>query len=325
MRKLLNSTTGRRVAGVAVACVATFALEGVPAASAAPMAEDPLNAVIEHTGIGLGLSAAIDLESGETSVESLAGNKVTLDAAGNVLGETALPPSALKVSDEPSVQGSYTCIVKTNSNSNFKAYRPAFASSSGTSHNLEWGIHPYSVDYARVVSGYYTFQFELCTTGGGHTMNWYHQWFNGGAITIGQTAHKRIGYKWATQSASSDSTKTSSSLSFQVAAGPVTIGGSTDVTPGVGDFKGNLGQGENFYGYPESWKKYDVNRVNTYFVSPNNWIWDGTGDFEGNNGHALYEWDRRYVPSTIYAYLAAQMNVFCAKWGGVYGVRCDPL
>ncbi len=37
------------------------------------------------------------------------------------------------------------------------------------------------------------------------------------------------------------------------------------------------------------WNKYDANRMNTYYSSAHTFWYQGTSAFEGNVGHALYE------------------------------------
>ena len=95
-----------------------------------------------------------------------------------------------------------------------------------------------------------------------------------------------IGWKWA--SAVKNGTA-SATLQFSVNVGVVTIGGSTNVAS-VSTHYGSTGKDPNVR-WPKSWRKYNANRVNEYYVSPHNFPWDGTGAEEGNVGHSLYEFD----------------------------------
>lgn len=67
--------------------------------------------------------------------------------------------------------------------------------------------------------------------------------------------------------------------------------------------------------------KFDANRVNTFYVSSRDFIFEGTASDEGNVGHALYEFDTggtvnfRYGAATdIRAFCAKPMHLPCAKF-----------
>ena len=63
---------------------------------------------------------------------------------------------------------------------------------------------------------------------------------------------------------------------------------------------------------PRSWQKYDVNRANAFYRSSHDFIWQGTGNNEGNVGHALYEF---YTPGTkAFKYGAGvELQAFCGS------------
>lgn len=86
----------------------------------------------------------------------------------------------------------------------------------------------------------------------------------------------------------------SAALNFQVNAGVVSIGASTQVK-NYCTHDGDEGHDPNL-AVPKAWRKWDVNRVNAFHVSSHQFIWQGTGSDEGNVGHALYEFD---TPGTV--------------------------
>ncbi len=60
-------------------------------------------------------------------------------------------------------------------------------------------------------------------------------------------------------------------------------------------------------------RHYDSNRVNAYYVAPDNWYWDGTSDFEGNTGHGLFEFDNGGKPIQVYYGGRAVLDAHCAR------------
>ncbi len=62
----------------------------------------------------------------------------------------------------------------------------------------------------------------------------------------------------------------------------------------------------------------NLNRINSFFVSPHTWPWDGTSNFEGNTGQVVYEWSMNYKRHhKFYFEDAAQIRGFCATALGV--------
>lgn len=65
-------------------------------------------------------------------------------------------------------------------------------------------------------------------------------------------------------------------------------------------------------GNGHSWKKWDVNRVNAFYLSSHVFKWQGTGSPEGDVGHALYEFDTTGTVDFGYA-VAVQVQLLCAR------------
>jgi hypothetical protein len=110
----------------------------------------------------------------------------------------------------------YTCIIETHKHSKVVGYKPLTVHNGGRSHSITWLVSPYSVKHARFISNTFTFQVEMCMVGAGHSWNYWHQWFDGGAIVFRYTRPLMIGSKWGTKVADG---ATSATLSFQLSKG----------------------------------------------------------------------------------------------------------
>jgi hypothetical protein len=206
--------------------------------------------------------------------------------------------------------GSFACVVDKDDNPRFKAYVAEQLGNQGKNYSFSWTFFRYSVDNARRVyttsgSFYESFQLETCFVGGGTSSNWWHQWYQGASATA---TRQRIGYSWGKGETSSGSVSTS--LSFSVSAGPVTIGASTSISPGKGTLAGSTGKDANAYEYPYS-SALDNNRVNATWTSPDNDDYDGTGQYIGNIGNALWEMPEASKTAVIDAWASARY--FCAR------------
>jgi hypothetical protein len=73
-----------------------------------------------------------------------------------------------------------------------------------------------------------------------------------------------------------------------------TIGGSTEVK-NYGTHAGDTGEDPNLT-VPKKWRKFNINRVNAFYISSNTFGFQGTGSNEGNVGHGLYEF---YTKGTV--------------------------
>lgn len=239
-------------------------------------------------------------------------------------GGAALNPSTGKValsgvarySSVPASSGD-DCYVKTEKNKRFKGYKPWHTTDPGKSYFADWLNQLYSVSRARYLTGEgYTYQVQFCAEGGGNTKNGWHQWFNGELMFYKSRIDSKIKWIWGKGVSSGGSVNTT--LSFSVSQGPVNIGASTTVTTGVGTYEGDFGPDGHFSNFPKKLSKYDINRINTYFVSPHTWPWDGTSSFEGNTGQVVYEWPMHYAKThTLYFEDGVQLHGFCATVTGI--------
>lgn len=201
----------------------------------------------------------------------------------------------------------YTCIVETRKNRNLVGYKPLTVHNGGRSHSMTWLLSPYSVKHARFLASGPTFQVEMCLVGSGHSWNYWHQWFDGGAIVLKYTRALMIGSKWGTKVVNGSANAT---LNFQLSKGVASIGGSTQVKD-YATHSGDTGGDPNL-AVPKAWQKYDINRVNAFYVSSHDLFFQGTGSSEGNVGHALYEFDTGGTVNFKYG-AAVQVRAFCAE------------
>jgi hypothetical protein len=309
--------TFSKLAGVGVATVG-LCLSTAPSSFAATPAHDtsnPANRVSQFVEVGGGFTTSLtSAQHVMSAAVPVAGREIVTNAAGAVVSSRLSTGATVRAGTQAgalahpdATVGSYRCVINTKANSNFRAYTPEVWGQSGNSYTNRWTFNGYSVDNARFVSGRWTFQTEQCVTGGGTSWNSWHQYFNGASTT--ESGTQLLGQTWGTGVSNSS---TSTTLNFNVSAGPVQIGASTTITPGVGSYTGSTGHDPNIVGYPYS-SGLDVNRVNANFVSPHSWVWDGTGSFEGNNGQALWETSESGASVSTYNFIG--MKLFCAKTG----------
>ncbi len=232
-------------------------------------------------------SATADAASGGVHIDSVStGAKVIQGAAATV---------------------KYTCIIETKKHRKLVGYRPLTLHNGGRSHSMTWLLSPYSIKDARFLASGPTFQVEMCLVGSGHSWNYWHQWFDGGAIVLKYARPLLIGSIWGTKVVNGAAKAT---LSFMLSKGAASIGGSTQVK-NYATHSGDTGGDPNL-AVPKAWLKYNINRVNAFYISSHDLFFQGTGSSEGNVGHALYEFDTGGTVNFKYG-AAIQVRAFCAE------------
>lgn len=226
-------------------------------------------------------------------------------ANGSVHIDSASPGAKVRLGAGSATK--YTCIVETKKHRKLVGYKPLTVHNGGRSHSMTWLLSPYSVRHARVLNNSYTFQVEMCMVGSGHSWNYWHQWFDGGAIVLKYVKPLMIGNKWGTKVVKGAASAT---LNFQLSKGVATIGGSTQVK-NYGSHSGDTGEDPNL-NVPKKWREYNINRVNAFYISSHDFFYQGTGSNEGNVGHALYEFDTAGTVNFRYG-AAIQVRAFCAE------------
>jgi hypothetical protein len=203
----------------------------------------------------------------------------------------------------------YNCVAYIRSfKSRMHTYKPAYIYQEGNSYAADWFIEPYGLTKARIVNGGWTFQVQLCLTGGGDVWNGYRQTFDGGSLALGTKTPRKLGVgKWGTHVTKGQILTT---LQFQVSAGPASV------TATVGLTRSNTYTGSPGYQptigvlYHRSW---DVNRVNGWYASPDNFIWDGTDTFQGNTVQGLFEYYNGGAQTSFDYAAGARLAAHCAK------------
>lgn len=204
----------------------------------------------------------------------------------------------------------FSCVKSTNKRYLY-AGNPVTLAGSNNKYQYRWQVHPYTHYYARVVNGRNTWQFEACTLGGFEGQNGYRSRYNASTIaTESNKGNQRIGL--SSDSGSNQSTA-SATLSFQVAAGPVSISGSLP-TNTDGSMFGHYGQGQ----YRSHVDQYNKTQSTAGWRSGcNMWRWCGSPHMQTNVHHALFEFnhgsERKFFPFDVNA------DLYCSH---PYGVGC---
>jgi Fibronectin type III domain len=315
--------TGLTASGTYSVGVAAVNAVGTGGIATTPV-QDSTGSVVQGTTeiASQGLDMSVDPTNDTISLDSvISGTDTTYDSSGNVLSTLAISPdtSTLWTSITPDASANPSCYKKTVQNSNVIALRTFHNDHQGNSYTVSWLNQIYEVKNARVKhnpdgSAYETRQYQYCVTGGGNVHNKYHQWFDGHALTINQKGDREIDRRWGTGVAPGTATITTA-LNFALNVGKATIGASVTVHPrsgpGGGDFKGDVGADGRFLHYPGAWKDFWKNRINTFYVAPHNYVWDGTGDYEGNTSHGLYEFRMSYS-GKVHFLGAWTIKAFCS-------------
>lgn len=268
---------------------------------------------------GEGVAVTLDPVSRTVRLAGAVAVAGSADLAGRVLAERTVPVRTARILGAAGPHTTFQCVEQQVGNPFFTAYTPWHNAQSGTSHTYDWLNELYSVSYARKLFDsqqdkyYFTFQVQYCSSGGGNTSNGYHQDFVGNAMTWEGSSNQKIGWTWGD---GTSGTTVGTQLAFQVSTGygPVKIGATVSVTPGEGTYAGDLGNDGRFPGImiPSGWND---SRDNTFWVSPANFLWDGTPSYEGNTAQTLDEWPMNGSNAyTFYDY--AVQEGFCAELFG---------
>ncbi|HEX6682353.1 MAG TPA: hypothetical protein VF062_06135 [Candidatus Limnocylindrales bacterium] len=279
---------------------------------------DPRAAVAEYHEVTANISLKLDAKAKTVVPVASGGTHRVRDARGRILRNEPISVSARP--HEIGIQDDFKCVVSNINRPGLQVYQPWDLTRQGNSYFVQYLYHLYSIDNARYITGVgYTFQVETCTTGGGDVWNDHHQWFNGTTFRDQDSNRRMIGTAWGTAVVNG---AVSSSLSFSVAQDPVSIGGSVNVQQ-QDNYAGNTGPNENMDPALGGWvvAPWNVNRVNSYYVSPHNFVWDGSQNFQGNTNQALYEYPMAGGPAGFWgAYDGAwTIGAFCSRIPGGTG------
>jgi hypothetical protein len=321
------STTSVAISGLTGVGTYSLTLSAVNAAGTGAVATSPINVdtgggiASSTVSLGGGMEMEIDPDTGNETLDSVEGNTSTYNASGNITSTQAITPFSTDVwTPSTALSGNEDCYKKTEENSGFKGFKPFYSDYQGNSYTVSWLNQTYEVTNARTLydsngNPYKTRQWQYCVSGGGDVKNGWHQWFDGLAFTVERTADHHIGRRWGrNKNVNKSASKVSTNLSFSVSAGPVTIGATTSgINPSHGDWSGDIGDDGKFYAYPTTWAtNYWKNRTNTFWHSAHTYIWDGTGDYEGETGQTVFEF--RMSDTGKYKFVPwVGLKAFCSK------------
>lgn len=308
----------------------SVALTAINAVGASAVATSPVLAaagsipqqslLLNGGGIDMTIDPSTDTES---LAGTISGSLAMVNSSGGISGSQAVTQDPATIWTGLTIaNASPTCYIKTSRNTSIKGFSPWYDDGTGNSYTYSWLNQVYEVKNARVLydsnrKPYETRQYQYCVSGGGDTQNGYAQWFEAHAQTVNRTSNRRIGQKWGQGSPpSSGSGGITTTLNFSLNAGVATIGASSTINGNVnGDFDGTLGKDNRFLSYPPDWAQYWKNRVNTFYVSPHNWPWDGSAPYQGNTSQVLYEWHMSDT-RVVHFYSWPTLQAFCTRISG---------
>lgn len=210
-------------------------------------------------------------------------------------------------------RASYTCLVRRDATRRLRPGNVLRVSADGRSYSLKYLLFPYTLNRARTLGRTLTRQIEFCVTGGGDVWNGFHQWLNGASVAYASRTDRTIGTQWGTEVVDG---AVSSTISLKIGGGPVSIGASTTVADkdrhtGSTGRSGDVGRWDQI-------EPYNPNRVNTFYKSGTTWRWQGSADYQGNNGHLLVEVPQGSGGAVGYV-LAAATRAHCKN---PFGIGC---
>jgi hypothetical protein len=197
----------------------------------------------------------------------------------------APPPRRLVAS---SAQRGYAC-VNNRRRRGFVAYQPWTRSDSTDAYYYQFIYSLYKQNRARRLTStrtgrrYQSKQYEMCSTGGAHSRGGNRLERVGTSFAVTNRSTRIIGWKWGKGVRNGT---ISASLGFAVPVRPVTINGSVNVHD-QDEFTGSQGPDK---ASPDVFDPYVRNQVNALWEGSDTFVWQGSTHFEGNVGHALWEY-----------------------------------
>jgi hypothetical protein len=329
-----RSRWGRLAGVVPMAVGATLAIVGT-ASAAVPKA----GPVVSHT---MGMVLAVDSRTDQVRSVALPGQTVVRDRGGKQLlraatGKTDVggaaeafngrdavwrsdpgPVVAAPGSDAASLRavrpgGGYACVSNRPEDSQFRIYQPRYVSYLNRAEYVQFTYHLYKRSHARVVRNEQRKQFEMCTVGGAHSRGGWRLTRVVSSFAAATAVPAIIGSLGGNHV--DDNGVLQSSLDFAVDSGPITI--SASLTPSrQNTFAWSQGPDKDLDLGRHN--RFAFNQVNTYWESPDTFIFDGSTQFQGNVGQGLYE-----LPQTAHdpVFLTRATNsLICGKAGSKIGL-----
>ncbi len=259
--------------------------------------------------------AIVSADGAAVTARALPGVRRVLDARGHTVSRSTFSTAAPGRAVAGSAANGYAC-VNNRRRRGFVAYSPWKRDASEDAYYFQYIYSLYKQNRARTLVStstgrrYRSKQYEMCTTGGAHSRGGNHLSRAVTSFTTTNRSSKIIGWKWGKGTKGST---VSASLGFAVPVGPVTINGSVDIHP-QDTLTGGQGPDQDA---SSVFRGHEFNQVNAIWEGSDTFRWQGSTHFEGNVGHAL--WEYRQTSRAPSFYIEPSVRWFC---GHPFGVGC---
>jgi hypothetical protein len=209
--------------------------------------------------------------------------------------------------------GGYACISNRPEDAEFRVYQPRYVSYLNRAEYVQFTYHLYKRSHARLVRNEQRKQFEMCTAGGAHSRGGWRLTRVVSSFTAATPVATIIGSKGGNHV--DENGVLQSSLDFAVDKGPITI--SASLTPSrQNTFAWSQGPDKDLDLGRHN--RFAFNQVNTYWESPDTFIFDGSTQFQGNVGQGLYA--LRQTDRDPLFITKATNSLICGKAGSRIGL-----
>lgn len=311
MRTVLERNTRR----IVITAVAALPILGGAPAQASPRSAE--NRVQQTVSEGAGVSVTFDRRD-RPRVTALRGTRsVYSRRAGRVVRSSSIAPARLSSATASGPGSGFAC-VRNRARRGFVAYKPVpVAVGDDETAYVRFVYHLYKQNRARTLrrgrgesDKYVSKQLEACTGGGGEAYRGYRLSRVVSMMTM-KSSDRLIGQKW---DSGEEEKRAGASLTFAVPIKPVTISATLNVNP---VYKLFGGQGPDEQG-PDEFDAYVDNQVNAGWRGASLFKFQGSTDYQGNVGHALWELPQRQrTPEINYAptgsYFCGRVNTPISK------------
>jgi hypothetical protein len=264
--------------------IALAGLAGLPWGAAPAAAADRGDRVRAVTSDTYPVSLRID-ERQRLAAVARPGIRELADGRAHAASNKRIGPARVSSGGAAHASSTFACVSNRRRNG-FVTYEPVQVEADEDAYFSKYTFHLYKQNRARRLTAptgrYSSKQFEMCAAGGADTRGGNRLTRAVAMFTLRTQYDRLIGWKWG--SAQREGT-VSASLSFAVPVKPVSIGGTVNVNSKDG-FRGAVGPDGKA---PEDFERFKFNEVNSIFETGSTWRWQGSTNFDGNVGHALWE------------------------------------
>ena len=295
---------GRAAVAIGASAVLIFGAMAAEAGAAGSRAPGAKVTQLKSTGS----SAVIRFDAKDRPhVRALPGRAEVRKSSGRLLSSAAVAPASL--APAATASASYSCVYNRKRRG-FAIYPPTPMTANEDAYYSRHVFHLYRQKKARKILGTEgkTKQWEMCAVGGAHARGGNKLSRVVSMMTIKSKRDRLIGQKW---DSGQEVSAAKANLRFAVEVKPVTIEGNVDVHPTY-TITGAQGPDKQA---PDSWESYVHNQVNAIWEGSDTFIWQGSTHFQGNVGHALWEFPQgsRTPPIRI----SQNHERFCGRLAGI--------